>query len=74
FVFELSSSALQRFWYRRTGGKRLFTCAPVHHGLQLYGGLFRRRKEPWHEATIVTRFWILAGACALASLALLKIR
>jgi len=74
FVFELSSSALQRFWYRRTGGKRLFTCAPAHHGLQLYGGLFRRRKEPWHEATIVTRFWILAGACALASLALLKIR
>ncbi len=74
FVAELGSSALQTFWYRRTGGRRLFTCAPVHHGLQLYGGVFQRAAAPWHEVTVVVRFWIVAAACALASLALLKVR
>jgi phospho-N-acetylmuramoyl-pentapeptide-transferase len=74
FVAELSSSALQSAWYKRTGGRRLFTCAPVHHGLQLYGGVFHRSEARWHEATIVIRFWIIAAACAMASLALLKVR
>jgi phospho-N-acetylmuramoyl-pentapeptide-transferase len=74
FVAELGSSWLQSAWYRHTGGRRLFTCAPVHHGLQLYGGVFQRSGERWHEATIVIRFWIIAAACAMASLALLKVR
>jgi phospho-N-acetylmuramoyl-pentapeptide-transferase len=74
FVAELASSWLQTFWFRRTGGRRLFTCAPIHHGLQLYGGVFVRREERWHEVTIVIRFWILAAACGMASLALLKVR
>ncbi len=74
FVAELASSALQTFWFRQTGGRRLFTCAPVHHGLQLYGGVFQRAAVPWHEVTVVIRFWIVAAACALASLALLKVR
>lgn len=74
FVAELSSSWIQRIWFQRTGGKRLFTCAPVHHGLQLYGGVFHRAAAPWHEVTVVTRFWIVAAACAMASLALLKVR
>lgn len=76
FVFfaELGSSALQRIWYRRTGGKRLFTMAPIHHGLQTTGGIFRPGKKEWHEATIVTRAWIVAAVCAMASLALLKVR
>lgn len=71
---ELGSSALQRIWYRRTGGKRLFTMAPIHHGLQTTGGIFRPGKKEWHEATIVTRAWIVAAVCAMASLALLKVR
>lgn len=74
FVAELGSSWLQTTWYRRTGGKRLFTCAPVHHGLQLHGGVFSPGAERWHEVTVVIRFWILAAACAMASLALLKVR
>ena len=74
FVAELASSFLQTFWYRRTGGKRLFTCAPLHHGLQLHGGVFTAGAARWHEVTIVTRLWIVAAACALASLALLKVR
>jgi len=76
FVFfaDMGSSALQRVYYRRTGGKRLFTMAPVHHGLQLKGGIFKPGPRRWHEVTIVVRAWILAAACAMASLALLKIR
>jgi phospho-N-acetylmuramoyl-pentapeptide-transferase len=74
FFVELGSSWLQGFWFRRTGGKRLFTMAPVHHGLQLKGGIFTPTAEPWHEATIVTRAWIVAAACGMASLAVLKVR
>ncbi|MEL6431671.1 MAG: phospho-N-acetylmuramoyl-pentapeptide-transferase [Planctomycetota bacterium] len=76
FVFfaELGSSALQRFWYRRTGGKRLFTMAPIHHGLQTKGGIFRPGAAPWHEVKVVTRAWIVAAVCAVASLALMKVR
>ena len=76
FVFfaELGSSALQRLYFQRTGGKRLFTMAPIHHGLQLKGGVFRASAAPWHEVTVVVRAWIVAAACALLSLALLKVR
>ena len=74
FVAELASSALQSVYFKRTGGRRLFTCAPVHHGLQLYGGVFQRGDQRWHEVTVVVRFWIVAAVCAMASLALLKVR
>jgi phospho-N-acetylmuramoyl-pentapeptide-transferase len=76
FVFfaELGSSALQRVWYKRTGGRRLFTMAPVHHGLQLKGGIFKPGAAPWHEVTVTIRAWIVAAACAMLSLALLKVR
>jgi phospho-N-acetylmuramoyl-pentapeptide-transferase len=76
FVFfaEMGSSALQRFYYRRSGGKRLFTMAPIHHGLNLSGGVFKASAAPWHEVTVVVRAWIVAAVCALASLALLKVR
>jgi phospho-N-acetylmuramoyl-pentapeptide-transferase len=74
FFAEMGSSALQRFYYQRTGGKRLFTVAPIHHGLQLKGGIFKPGPAPWHEVTIVVRAWIVAAACAMASLALLKVR
>lgn len=76
FVFfaELFSSWLQTFWFRRSGGRRLFTVAPVHHGLQLKGGIFQPGAAPWHEVTIVVRAWIVAAVCALASLSLIKVR
>jgi len=74
FVAELGSSWLQKLYFQRTGGKRLFTCAPIHHGLQLYGGVFTKTDARWHEVTVVVRFWIIAAACAMLSLALLKVR
>ncbi len=74
FLAELVSSGLQRTWFRLSGGKRLFTMAPIHHGLQTKGGIFRPGARPWHEVKIVTRAWIIAAICAMASLALMKVR
>jgi phospho-N-acetylmuramoyl-pentapeptide-transferase len=73
FVLDLGTSFLQTFWYKRTR-RRLFTMAPIHHGLQRYGGVFVARAEGWHEVKVVVRFWIVAACGATASLALLKLR
>ena len=59
---------------KASGGKRLFTMAPIHHGLQTKGGIFRPGRRNWHEVKIVTRAWIVAAICAMASLALMKVR
>jgi len=74
FVLDLLTSLIQTWYFRMSGGKRLFTIAPVHHGLERYGGVFTKREAGWHEVTVVTRFWILAAVGALVSLALLKVR
>ena len=75
FVLDLLSSLLQTQVYVLTGrGKRIFTLAPIHHGLERHGGIFNKGGERWHEVTVVVRFWILAAIGAMASLALLKIR
>ena len=74
FVLDLGTSLLQRLYFQRTGGKRLFTLAPIHHGLERYGGVFKKRESGWHEVKVVVRFWILAACGAMASLALLKVR
>jgi len=75
FVLDLLSSLVQRYYYRFSGRtKRLFTLAPIHHGLERHGGVFTKKKEGWHEVTVVVRFWIIAAVGAMASLALLKVR
>ena len=76
FVFyaEIGSSFLQRCYFKVTGGKRLFTCAPIHHGLERHGGIFREAPETWHENKIVIRAWIVCAVCAIAGLGLLKVR
>jgi phospho-N-acetylmuramoyl-pentapeptide-transferase len=74
FFANLGSSWLQTFWYKRSGGRRIFTCAPIHHGLERHGGIFHEGAAPWHEVTVVVRAWIVAAACAMLGLALLKVR
>lgn len=60
FVIVTTSVIIQVISFRTTG-KRVFRIAPLHHHFELVG---------WSEVTIVTRFWILAGICVLAGLAL----
>ncbi len=65
FVIELLSVVLQVGYFKYTGGKRLFRCAPIHHHFHLAG---------WSEPQVVVRFWLLAAAFAAIALATLKIR
>jgi len=65
FVMELLSVVLQVGYFKYTGGKRLFRCAPIHHHFHLIG---------WSEPQVVVRFWLLAAAFAALALATLKIR
>ncbi|MCK4959230.1 MAG: phospho-N-acetylmuramoyl-pentapeptide-transferase [Planctomycetes bacterium] len=65
FVMELASVVLQVGYFRYTGGKRLFRCAPIHHHFHLAG---------WSEPQVVVRFWLLSIAFATLALATLKIR
>jgi len=51
FVLETLSVIVQVAVFRTTG-RRAFRMAPFHHHFELLG---------WQEATIIVRFWILAG-------------
>lgn len=65
FFIEGGSVLLQILWFKGTGGRRLFRCAPIHHHFQILG---------WPETRIVLRFWIVAVFAALLALATLKLR
>jgi phospho-N-acetylmuramoyl-pentapeptide-transferase len=65
FVIEAISVILQIAYFRRTGGKRLFRMAPLHHHFELKG---------WAEPKIVIRFWIIGIIFVMLALSTLKIR
>ncbi len=65
FVIEAVSVLIQIFYYRRTGGKRFFRCAPLHHHFHLGG---------WTETQTVMRFWLLGAIFAAFALATIKLR
>ncbi|HPD45249.1 MAG TPA: phospho-N-acetylmuramoyl-pentapeptide-transferase [Anaerohalosphaeraceae bacterium] len=65
FIMELFSVILQVGYFKYTGGKRLFRCAPIHHHFHLAG---------WSEPQVVVRFWLLSMGFAVLALATLKIR
>jgi len=65
FMMELISVILQVGYFKYTGGKRLFRCAPIHHHFHLAG---------WSEPQVVVRFWLLSAGFAVLALATLKIR
>jgi len=55
FVVEAASVLVQVGVYKLRG-RRLLRCAPLHHHFELVG---------WPETTIVVRFWIASGVCAV---------
>ncbi|MET0155080.1 MAG: phospho-N-acetylmuramoyl-pentapeptide-transferase [Rickettsiales bacterium] len=65
FVAEAVSVILQVYYYKFSGGKRIFRMAPLHHHFELKG---------WSETAVVIRFWIVAAIFALIGLSTLKIR
>ncbi len=65
FVAEVLSVIIQVVYFKRTGGKRIFLCAPVHHHFHLKG---------WSEPQVVVRIWLIGVAFAALSLITLKLR
>ena len=65
FVIETLSVIIQVAYYKKTGGKRIFLMAPLHHHFE---------KKGWPESKVVVRFWILAIIFALIGLSSLKLR
>ena len=65
FVIEVISVMLQVAYFRRTGGKRLFKMAPLHHHFELKG---------FSEPKIVVRFWLVGLIFLMIALSTLKIR
>ncbi|TQM64842.1 phospho-N-acetylmuramoyl-pentapeptide-transferase [Humibacillus xanthopallidus] len=60
FVIVTASVIIQVASFKLTG-RRVFRIAPLHHHFEMVG---------WSEVTIVARFWIIAGICITAGLAL----
>lgn len=50
FVLETVSVILQVLYFKKTGGKRLFKMAPLHHHFELSG---------WGERKVVLVFWLI---------------
>jgi phospho-N-acetylmuramoyl-pentapeptide-transferase len=65
FVIEAVSVLSQVGYFKWTGGRRLFRCAPIHHHFHLSG---------WSEPQTVVRFWLLAIMFAAFALATTKLR
>ena len=65
FVLEIASVVIQVGYFKSTGGKRVFRCAPFHWHLHMGG---------WPEQKIVARFWILSVIFVAVALASLKLR
>ena len=61
YFAEGLSDVIQIAYFKATKGKRFFRMAPIHYHFQLGG---------WAETQVVTRFWIVGLAGALAGIAL----
>jgi len=65
FVMEAVSVMLQVAYFKATGGKRIFRCAPLHHHFHLGG---------WTEQQVVVRFWLITAILAALALATIRLR
>ncbi len=70
FLIENLSVMIQVSWFKLTKkrfgeGRRVFLMAPLHHHYQ---------KKGFHEAKIVTRFWIICIMLAIITVITLKLR
>ena len=70
FLIENLSVIMQVSYFKYTKrkygeGRRIFKMAPLHHHYQ---------KKGYHEAKIVTRFWILGVILAILTIVTLKVR
>jgi len=60
FVMETISVMIQVLYFKKTGGKRFFKMAPIHHHFEQLG---------WNETCVTVRFWIIGLILAVIGLA-----
>lgn len=65
FVVEALSVMVQVFYFKKTGGKRFFKMAPIHHHFEQCG---------WPETRVVIRFWIVAAILLVIGLLALQVK
>jgi phospho-N-acetylmuramoyl-pentapeptide-transferase len=65
FVAEAVSVIAQVTYFKRTGGRRLFRMAPLHHHFELLG---------WSETQVVVRFWIVGILLLLLGMSSIKLQ
>ena len=65
FLLEIGSVVLQVGYFKWTGGKRIFLCAPYHWHLHRSG---------WRETVVVNRFYIITILLVAVALASIKLR
>ncbi|MAY73217.1 MAG: phospho-N-acetylmuramoyl-pentapeptide-transferase [Phycisphaerae bacterium] len=65
FLVEIASVVMQVGYFKATGGKRIFKCAPYHHHLHL---------SDWTESQVVSRLWIVSILLTVLAIVTLKIR
>ncbi|MEF9942196.1 MAG: phospho-N-acetylmuramoyl-pentapeptide-transferase [Lachnospiraceae bacterium] len=59
YVVEVSSVMIQVIYFKKTGGKRFFKMAPIHHHFELCG---------WSETRVVAVFSIITAVLCLIAL------
>lgn len=59
FVIEALSVIIQILYFKKTGGKRIFRMAPIHHHFELGG---------WSELRVVTVFCIFTAVCCVIAI------
>ena len=59
YLAEVISVILQVTYFKKTGGKRLFKMAPIHHHFELCG---------WSETRVVAVFSIITAILCLIAL------
>ena len=62
YLVEVLSVIIQVTYFKKTGGKRIFRMAPIHHHFELGG---------WSETKVVAEFSIITAVlCMIALLAI----
>ncbi len=63
FVAEALSVILQVFYFKATGGRRIFRMSPLHHHFELSG---------LPETKVTVRFWLASMLCSLLGWAIVR--
>jgi phospho-N-acetylmuramoyl-pentapeptide-transferase len=63
YLVEVLSVIIQVTYFKKTGGKRIFKMAPIHHHFELCG---------WSETRVVTVFTVITALLCIAGLLILS--